>query len=208
MSGQDAARGFTLVEVLVSLLIMAILATMAWQGLDGIMRSRDVAQGGTERILRLQSVIAQWEADLNAAADTDALPQPLQFNGAALLFARRSEQGMQLVVWALRGQAWQRWVSPATLRTADLTEHWMRAQQLLGNEPNQLGALSGVLAWRLYCYRGNAWSNCQSTADVNGAAGTATTLPKAMRLELDFAEGSGWAGTLVRDVRLPPRATP
>ena len=35
-----AQRGFTLVEVLVALLIMAVMATMAWQGVDGIVRAR------------------------------------------------------------------------------------------------------------------------------------------------------------------------
>ena len=34
------ARGFTLVEVLVALLVMAVMAGMAWQGVDGIVRSR------------------------------------------------------------------------------------------------------------------------------------------------------------------------
>jgi general secretion pathway protein J len=38
-----AERGFTLVEVLVALVVMAVLASMAWQGIDGIARSRTIA---------------------------------------------------------------------------------------------------------------------------------------------------------------------
>ena len=37
-------RGFTLVEVLVALVVMATLAVMAWQGVDGIVRTRDASQ--------------------------------------------------------------------------------------------------------------------------------------------------------------------
>ena len=34
----NAQRGFTLVEVLVALLVLSIMAAMAWQGVDGIVR--------------------------------------------------------------------------------------------------------------------------------------------------------------------------
>ena len=57
-------RGFTLVEVRVALLIMGVIAAMAWQGVDGMVRSRDISAARLEQQLRLQSVIAQWEADL------------------------------------------------------------------------------------------------------------------------------------------------
>ena len=62
-------RGFTLVEVLVALLIMAVLSAMAWQGIDGIVRARDMSQAQMERTLRLNTVIAQWEQDLMAVYD-------------------------------------------------------------------------------------------------------------------------------------------
>ena len=42
-------RGFTLVEVLVALSIMAVLATMAWQGIDGMVRARDISQARLDR---------------------------------------------------------------------------------------------------------------------------------------------------------------
>ena len=53
--------GFTLVEVLVAMVVMAIMAGMAWQGVDGIVRARDSSQARLEQTLRLNSVIGQWE---------------------------------------------------------------------------------------------------------------------------------------------------
>ena len=44
--------GFTLVEVLVALALMAVLAGMAWQGLDGISRARTASQQRVEQTLR------------------------------------------------------------------------------------------------------------------------------------------------------------
>ena len=62
-------RGFTLVEVLVAMLIMAMLAVMAWQGVDGITRTRDVSQARLEQTLRLNTVMGQFEQDLQALQD-------------------------------------------------------------------------------------------------------------------------------------------
>jgi general secretion pathway protein J len=66
MDGMDGrlARthsGFTLVEVLVALMIMALMAAMAWQGVDGVVRSRNDSQARLEQTLRLNTVVAQWE---------------------------------------------------------------------------------------------------------------------------------------------------
>ena len=47
------ARGFTLVEVLVALVVMSILAGLSWQGVDAMVRSRDAVGATAERGLRL-----------------------------------------------------------------------------------------------------------------------------------------------------------
>jgi general secretion pathway protein J len=198
-------RGFTLVEVLVALVIMAVLAGMAWQGIDGIARSRDSAQARMEQTLRLTTVLAQWEYDLQTVHDTYGAVPALAFDGATLRLVRHTEGGVQLVAWSLRGGEWLRWAGPTVTRAAELQEQWMRSQQLLGNEPGQLRALSGVAGWQLYCFRSNAWSNCQSSADVAPAGPGASApprdvLPLAMRLVLTLPEGA-----LTRAVALGPQ---
>jgi general secretion pathway protein J len=78
----------------------------------------------------------------------------------------------------------------------------MHSQQLLGTEPNQVHTLTGVADWQLYCYRGNAWSNCQSSPNVTtvGTAPPRAILPTGVRSVMTLAEG-----TLTRDLMLSPQ---
>ena len=68
--GPRAARGFTLIEVLVSLLILSVLAASAWKGLDAISTARQVAEDNLQQTLRLQAVMTQFETDLAQVLDT------------------------------------------------------------------------------------------------------------------------------------------
>lgn len=208
-------RGFTLVEVLVALFILAIMAGLSWRGVDGMLRTRDASQQRLERQLRLQSVIGQWEADIAAVQDTDVVPA-MQFDGASLRLTRATEGGVQLVVWALRGGRLTRWTAPPVTRQGELGELWLRSQQLLGNERGQLDALTGIETWQLYYWRGNAWSNAQSSGDVAPgneqqqppAAAARQQLPGGVRLVLVFAPDGGLSGSLTRDVIVPAYTGP
>lgn len=208
------ARGFTLVEVLVALLIMAILAAMGWQGVDGMIRARDISQSTAERTLRLTTVVAQWEQDLASVYDSGAVPA-IGFDGASLRLTRITPEGVQVVVWSLREGMWTRWASASTRRTSDLQQAWLASQQLIGNEPQLVRVLDGASSWQMYFYRGNAWSNAQSSAGVSattpaptgvtappppGPAGALrTVLPEGVRIVLDLGNRR-----LTRDVMLGP----
>ena len=201
-------RGFTLIEVLVALVIMAIMSLMAWQGVDGIVRARDANQVRLEQTLRLETVIAQWEQDLASLQESPAVPA-LTCDGQSVRLTRRTEGGLQVVAWTLRpdtaNSLWQRWAGPAVTTTTALQESWFRTQQFQGNEPGQLRALSGLDQWQVYFFQGNAWANCQSSADVTAASGVQRqVLPTGVRLVLTFAPGSGLNGSLLRDTLIAP----
>ena len=142
-----ATRGFTLIEVLVALLVMAIMAGMAWRGIDVLVRSRDSAETRLAQTARLHTVLAQWEADLRAVQDSHSLVEPVAFDGIA--------------------------------------------------------------GWQLYCFWGNAWSNCQSTGNAAQAGPVNPRArqqpPAGLRIALQMAEGSGLAGTLTRQLEVTVR---
>ena len=102
--------------------------------------------------------------------DSKAVPA-LDFDGQTLRLSRRVEGGVALVCWAVRNGRWQRWASPAYTRSNDLQEVWMRSQQFVGNEAGQLLLAGGVGEWQIYFYRGNSWSNAQSSGDLRSNSG-------------------------------------
>lgn len=201
-----APRGFTLVEVLVAMLMMAILSMITWQGLDSILRARDGSKAALDRTARLATVIVQWEQDLQALHETQAVPA-LHFDGRTVRMTRRTERGVALVAWSLRSGQWQRWVGPTTTRLMDLQESWIASQGLLGNEPGHLTLAEGASDWQIYFHRGGSWSNAQSTGDAVAPAtvpggtvgGAIEALPAAVRLVISL-DGK----VLTRDIALGP----
>ncbi len=157
--------GFTLVEVLVALLVMAILAGLSWQALGSVMRARDDSQARVDRTVRLATVLTQWEQDLLAVHDTEAVPA-LAFDGQTLRLTRRNEEGVQLVAWAVRNNQWQRWAGPTLVTTGALQEAWLRSQQLLGTEPGTVLLAEDASQWQIYFARDGQWSNSQSTGNL------------------------------------------
>ena len=217
------AAGFTLIEVLVSLFILAVLAGAAWKGVDAISTARQVADDNLQNTLRLQSVMTQLDADMAQVYDTQVV-RGFQFDGANLRFTRRAAGGVQVVVWSLRERKLLRWTSPETTRVGELQDHWRRASQLQGREPGTLVALTGVDQWQVYCFRSGSLSNCQSSGNVvsgssssgsgassEGAAAAAAAsiareqLPQAIRSQLTLGDGAGVAGMLSRDILLSPQ---
>jgi general secretion pathway protein J len=216
-----AARGFTLVEVLVAMFIMAILAVMAWQGVDGIVRTRDASQARLEQTLRLNTVMAQWEHDLAALQDSQVVDS-FAFDGATVRLTRRAERGLQVVTWSLLpaaegttgGGTLLRWASPPATGSNELQETWMRTLQFQGVEPGQLPALKGIAQWQLYCAYSSGmgqgaanFANCQSTGNVPAPAPTASAprpprppRPDIVRLVIEFSGDIN--GSLTRDVQV------
>lgn len=163
--GRRRCAGFTLVEVLVALLAMALLASLAWQGLDGVLRSREHSRDLVDRTLRLTTVLTQWEQDLLAVHDTGVVPA-LAFDGQTLRLTRRVDEGVAVVAWSVRASVWQRWVGPPLVRAAELQEVWLRSQQFLGTEPGHLTLVDAPASWQVYFHRGSNWSNAQSSGDL------------------------------------------
>lgn len=216
-------NGFTLVEVLVALLVMAVMAGMAWQGVDGIVRTRNATQGRLELTLRLNTVVAQWDQDLAAIQDSATVPQSLSCDGATVRMTRRTPTGLQVIAWSLRADGdqavWVRWAGPIATTQRELQDSWLHSQQLQDNDPDTLRVLTGLRGWQVYFFQGNGWANCQSTGDLTvtgvappadpasaasapGVVALRVALPKGVRVVLNFVAGSGINGDLTRDTLL------
>ena len=214
-------RGFTLVELLVAIGIMALMAGLSWRGIDGMTRTQARLQQRADQVLRLQAGLGQWTADLDALVQ---LPntQALDWDGRALRITRRSTvsagDGLLVVAWTRRdvdgiGQ-WLRWQSAPVLTRTELQTAWTTAARWAQN-PGDAEKASEVRVvpleqWRVFYYRSDAWTNPLSSDAVSPPrpsgekpAGPDLTLPDGVRLVLTVPADSAIAGTLTRDwVRL------
>jgi len=205
------STGFTLVEVLVALLIMAILAAMAFRGVDAIVHAKDSAQASTDRTLKLNSGMSQFEYDVSQMVDSKVLPRAIMFDGATLRIARRTPDGIELVLWTLQDRRWQRWASAPYIHTSGLTDAWMRSQQWDSVSANAVTVLENVDDFQVYVCNpatvatsGCSWNNVQSTQGAaaaptnSGANAIPAAQPNGIRILLKLPEGE-----LTRERELP-----
>lgn len=162
------ARGFTLVEVLVALAAMALLAVMAWRGVDAMGRAQSTTRERSDDALTLQAGLSQWRADLDAmvqlppvgGADFDgrvlrltrqvhvagegdgpAIPMSESAQSAVLAGAMPAS-ALEVVAWGARlidGQRhWLRWKSPPLRTREQLQLAWQMAAQWGENPTEEL----------------------------------------------------------------------
>lgn len=201
--------GFTLIEVMVALTIMAILAALAFRGIDALVRAKDAALLSTDRTLKLNTGMSQFDYDISQVIDSKVLPQPIMFDGATMRMARRTPDGIQLVLWSLQDRRWQRWTSGSYVHMPELTDAWMRSQQWGAIAGNAVTVLENVDAFQYYACNPNtmatsgcSWNNGQSTQGTNtalsGANAPAVAQALAIRITLKVPEGE-----ISRDRELP-----
>jgi general secretion pathway protein J len=216
-------RGFTLIELLVAIAVMSVLALVGWRGLDVLLRTRAQVQEQTVQVSRLQTGLAQWNADLQAMVDTEGTP-PMDFDGLVLRITRvdRSlpEQPLRVVAWSRRVIAdqhqgrgsWVRWQSPPLSERETLSQAWAQAQRWARN-PSQDDiarevAIYGIEGWQLRYFRNNSWSNPlsaddQKTGQTPPASGQAAGVPDGVRLLLQLSREQAVSGPLVLDWSRP-----
>ena len=203
------AAGFTLVEVLVALFILAILAAMAFRGVEAIVRSKQGALAATDRTLKLNTGMAQFDYDVSQIVDSKVLPQAIMFDGATLRIARRTPQGIQLVLWTLQDHRLQRWAGAPVTQMAQLTDEWMRSQQWDGISANAVTVLQDVDDFQIYLCNPNgvpgsgtgcSWNNVQS--QQGGLQQNSNNSPNNPAAAASTAQAASAAATASAGIRI------
>jgi general secretion pathway protein J len=206
------AHGFTLVEVLVALALMAVLAVLSWRGLDTMVRTREVTQSRIDQVAVAQISLTQWRADLDAMLVLPGVvnDNSMQWDGRVMRLLRRSatplpngqDAGMKVVAWTVRDGHWLRWQSADLTQRADINQAWQQASQW-GQNPSsealrQQAQLMPLGSWRVFYFRENAWSNPLSSA--GGVNQDLLKTPDGVRIELQLdAPGALDKGRLTID---------
>lgn len=69
-------QGFTLIEVLIALVLMALLSIISWRALDLVERSSTHLNASADDTLALMRVLGQIESDISRHANADILFSP------------------------------------------------------------------------------------------------------------------------------------
>lgn len=208
------ARGFTLVELLVSLFALALLAGLSWRGLDGMMRARQITEARADEVLALQTGLAQWTADLDAIEQYPPA-RALEWNGRVLRLTRRGSlsptEGARVVGWTRREGRWLRWESLPVLLRGELDAAWQQADLWSQNPSDAMRAREVAITpledWQIFFYRGNSWTNPLSSDD-EGSTPNTSTLPDGVRLILLLPPNRAIGGRLQRDWVRPTLSGP
>ena len=176
MKKAQSSLGFTLVEMLVAIALMALMGVMAWRGLGSMQGAQIRLAQHADDTLALQAGLGQWATDLDAIALQTNTPS-LAWDGRVLRVLRRGSaspgDGLRVVGWSHRqvdGIAyWLRWQSPSLRTRAELDAAWGQAARW-GQNPSDDDRRSEVritplAGWQIFFYRGGAWTNPLSSAD-------------------------------------------
>ena len=169
------ARGFTLVELLVAIGILAMVAVLGWRGLDGIVRARVALTDQMEMTRGMQLAFAQMQSDCEHAADATMLgrrPFLLQADNRLTLvrtvFNENEPARLQVIAYRLVNGQLQRRESKTTRDLVELDALWQASVSDTDPTPPvtlQGGVESmGVLVWQ-----NNAWQK-QAQPQVAAAA--------------------------------------
>lgn len=183
---RSPAGGFTLIEVMVALLVMASLSLGAYQVLQGVMRNDEVMRDRSERLATLQRVFNVMERDFSQMAERSTRDNgetstalittgqfQLQSDDWAVAFVRNgwlNPSGMlprsqlQRVAYRLRNNTLER-----------LSYNYLDPS--VGSEPTVTPLLEKVSAFRLRFYNSGQWVSSWTRPPV---------LPKGIEVQLSL----------------------
>ncbi|RQR64741.1 prepilin-type N-terminal cleavage/methylation domain-containing protein [Burkholderia sp. Bp9125] len=123
---QRRARGFTLIEMLVAIALLAVIALLSWRGLDATIRGRDGIASNLTQTRLLGRYFSQLQFDLlNLVTADEVFGPPLRIRPNELVLVRHVGVGggpthVQVVRYQLKGRELARSASQPLASLAEL----------------------------------------------------------------------------------------
>lgn len=196
-----AARGFTLLELLIAIALFALLGVGTYRLLDSVLRVDEATRQQEQRLRELTRGMAAFERDLRQVL-ARPVRAPYGDNLAALLGEGRERQTLeftrtgwrnptdsvrsrlQRVRWEVRDGYWER-------------RYWQVLDQAQDSQPQVQQVLDGVSGWQVrYLDQDGNWQDSWPGGVDEQSLGS---LPRAVELRLEHRH----YGVLRRLFRLP-----
>jgi general secretion pathway protein J len=182
MRTHSRARGFTLVELLVAISILAIVAVLGWRGLDSIVRARVALTQQMETTRGMQLAFAQMQSDCEHIAQRDVVDQrPYLLVAADRLtlvrevFAENQPSRLQVVAYRIVNGTLMRRESQPTRDLVQLDALWQAVTSDADTNP-AVALQAGVTGMQVATWLNNSWRQGGVDPGAN-AAGTGQAPP-------------------------------
>lgn len=200
----DRQRGFTLLELLVTMAVFAIFALMALGGLNNFLAQQALVNEELARLDQLQRTMRTLVNDLGQAQPRCVRDELGLSREASFLADGRGEFLLRFTRGGWRNPAG---LSRGTLQRVQyrleddnlLREYWPVLDRVLGLEPRREVLLEGLEELRLeFLDEGDQWQSLWPPLRAGGST-SCEQRPRAVRVTLELA---GW-GELQRLVEVP-----
>jgi general secretion pathway protein J len=183
---QSHRAGFTLVELLVAISILAIVAVLGWRGLDSIVRARIALSEDLKQTRGMQLAFAQLQNDAARVAkpeDVDGQIPTLDVEAGQLtlirnVFIENEPSRLQVIAYRVVDGVLVRRETVATRSITELVPLW---QSVLANsDKSQPVALQGgitSMALRTWAGRNSGWGTGVAAGTSNSGPGVGNNAP-------------------------------
>ncbi len=132
--------GFTLIETLIALAIMAALSLMAWQGLDAVIRGKEVIENQQARNSLRIDWVRQFEMDCQNILSHQQFELGAAEAGIDSLWLLRNQSDtlgnyLEIVGYVRNSNGLTRWVSPAYRQKREALNTWVGITRDLNTPP-------------------------------------------------------------------------